>query len=201
MASRSRQRTAAKQIEILDAARDVFRRHGARAKMSDIAVQLGIDTSSLYYYYKGIPDILNALLEGLHYDLTPLQGCADNRDRACLSVLHGMLSYILRFYYRNLELIRIVLTQVSPLFESQLLEEEYDALNTYLKAYWSANELLLEYIEKAQREGTINREFPPDQMLHILRGAVWGFVASWERYPPAEDDIPQLVNRILRIIK
>ena len=169
--------------------------------MSDIAVQLGIDTSSLYYYYKGIPDILNALLEGLHYDLTPLHGCADNYDVACLSVLHEMLSYILRFYHRNLELIRIVLTQVSPLFESQLLEEEYGALNTYLKAYWSANELLLEYIEKAQREGTINREMPPDQMLHILRGAVWGFVASWERYPPGEDDIPQLVNRILRIIK
>ncbi len=201
MLSKSRRRTAAKQAQILEIAKEVLRRRGGRAKMSDIAARLGIDTSSLYYYYKGIPDILNALLEGLEYDLTPLQGCADDKDRACLSALHEMLSHILRFYHRNLELIRIVLTQVSPLFESQPLEDEYHALNTYLSAYWTANELLRDHLHKAQDEGTINRELPPEQMLHILRGAIWGFVASWERYPLTEEDIPHLVNRILRTIK
>ncbi len=189
-----------KRSEILSAAKDVLIAQGKNAKMSDIAARLDIETSSLYYYYKGIPEVLNALLIDKYRDLETFEDEMFKPDKSHFQLLREMVVYLMEFYLENLDLVQIILTQVFPLFHAPELEDESDAINDYLLAYWNANTILLRHIRGAQAAGTIDHEIEPDQILHVLRGAMWGVVASWRDHPTSKEDVSYCVDRIFRML-
>ena len=61
--------------------------------------------------------------------------------------------------------------------------------------------MLLRYLRDAHEEGTITKELPPETLLLLLRGTIWGMVASWQEHPPEESAIPGYVQRLMRVIK
>lgn len=189
-----------KRSEILSAAKDVLIAQGKNAKMSDIAARLDIETSSLYYYYKGIPEVLNALLIDKYRDLETFEDEMFKPDKSHLELLREMVVYLMEFYLENLDLVQIILTQVFPLFHAPELEDESDAINDYLMAYWNANTILLRHIRGAQAAGTIDHEIEPDQILQVLRGAMWGVVASWRDHATSKEDVPYCVDRIFKML-
>jgi AcrR family transcriptional regulator len=190
-----------KRVEILDAAQSVIVSTGRVTRMADVAKRLGIETSSLYYYFKGIPEILNVLLEDCNYDLAAYEAQVTTPEKQNLTVLYELLSYLLSFYRDNVESIRLLVTQVFPLFQTGLLEDDYTSINAYLRGYWQANEVLLRYIRVAQNEGTITNAFPPETLLMLVRGTMWGMIASWQDTLPEERSLPDYVHRIMRTIK
>jgi AcrR family transcriptional regulator len=189
-----------KRAEILDTAKDVLISQGKHAKMSDIAARLELETSSLYYYYKGIPEILNALLADKYRDLQSYDEYISVPGKTHFEVLHQMLVYLMGFYHENLDLVQIILTQVFPLFHAVELEDESAAINDYLMAYWRANDILLYHIRGAQEMRDLTTDVPPDQVLQIIRGAMWGVIASWREHPTDKSNIPHCVDRILRTV-
>jgi AcrR family transcriptional regulator len=190
-----------KRSEILEAAQAVIVSTGRVTRMADIAKSLGIETSSLYYYFKGVPEILNVLLEDCSYDLTAYEAQISSPEKQNLSVLYELLSYLLRFYRNHLASMRLLVTQVFPLFQRVPFDDEYTAINAYLRGYWEGNEVLLRYIRVAQEEGTITSTVPSDSLLTLVRGTMWGIVASWQDALPEEQSIPDYVHRIMRAIK
>lgn len=200
VARRSRERIEAKRLEILEAAKSVFIAQGKHAKMPDIAARVGMDTSSLYYYFKGIPEILNALLVDKYRHLEAYELKISSPEKSHLTMLEEMLAYLLEFYYENLLLIEIVLTQVFPLFHSPHLEDESEAINDYLTAYWQANEVLVRHIVGAQKAGAIDGNITPEAGVQLIRGAMWGVVASWRERRPPKQEIPGCARRILRLV-
>ncbi len=189
-----------KRTEILETAKQVLIAHGKHAKMSDIAACLDLETSSLYYYYKGIPEILNALLADKYRDLQSYDEHISQPGKSHFEMLHQMLVYLMGFYHENLDLVQIILTQVFPLFHAVELEDESAAINDYLMAYWRANDILLYHIRGAQEMQALTSEVSPKQILQIIRGAMWGVIASWREHPTEKSDIPHCVERILRIV-
>jgi AcrR family transcriptional regulator len=189
-----------KRAEILATAKEILIAHGKHTKMSDIAACLDLETSSLYYYYKGIPEILNALLADKYRDLNAYEDHISTPGKTHFELLHEMLVYLMGFYHENLDLVQIVLTQVFPLFHAVELEDESAAINDYLMAYWKANDILLYHIRGAQEVRDLAPEIPPNQILQILRGAMWGVIASWREYPTEKSNITYCVDRILRTV-
>jgi AcrR family transcriptional regulator len=198
---KSRQRMHLKRIEILNAAQTAILTTGPATRMADVAKRLGIETSSLYYYFKGMPEILNELLAHCRYDLPAYEAQIVTPEKQKLTVLYELLSYLLRFYHEHAELMGLLLTQTFPLFQSTHLEEDYRSINAYLTAYRQANEVLLRYLRDAHEEGTITKELPPETLLLLLRGTIWGMVASWQEHPPEESALPGYVQRLMRLIK
>ena len=70
MSQSKQKRLEQKRATILATAERVLIKHGKNATMGDIATALDMDKSSLYYYYKGIPEILNAILDQEYYDFS-----------------------------------------------------------------------------------------------------------------------------------
>lgn len=201
MTRKSRERMHVKRNEILDAAQAAIVDSGRVTRMADVAKRLGIETSSLYYYFKGIPEILNVLLEDCNYDLAAYEKEITTPEKQNLTMLYELLSYLLRFYRDNVQSVRLLVTQVFPLFQPAPIDDDYTSINAYLAGYWRANEVLLRYLRVAQEEGTITNALLPETLLTMVRGTMWGMVASWQHTLPEESAIPEYVHRLMRAIK
>ena len=70
--------------------------------MGDIAKALDMDKSSLYYYYKGIPEILNAILDREYYDFSVHINQIRKENKSHIDVLKELIRVILEFYHDNL---------------------------------------------------------------------------------------------------
>jgi len=70
--------------------------------MADLARAINMDTSALYYYYKSIPEIIDAILDQEYHDFSLNNVYWLDSKRDPLSILKEMVTMILEFYYDNL---------------------------------------------------------------------------------------------------
>jgi len=196
--SRSKQkRLEEKRATILASAESVLIKHGKNATMGDIAKALDMDKSSLYYYYKGIPEILNAILDQEYYDFSVNINQIRKENKAHSDVLREIIRVILEFYHDNLEILLIILTRIFPLFIDPETREDSTAINSYMDSYREANVLMLEEIKLGLAGEEFAVHFGPEMILQTLRGAVFGICAVWRKNKPARDEIPGIVDQLL----
>jgi AcrR family transcriptional regulator len=196
--SRSKQkRLEQKRATILASAESVLIKHGKRATMGDIAKALDMDKSSLYYYYKGIPEILNAILDQEYYDFSVHINEIRKENKAHIDVLREIIRVILEFYHDNLEILLIILTRIFPLFIDPETREDSTAINSYMDSYREANVLMLEEIKLGLAKEEFAVHFSPEMILQTLRGAVFGICAVWRKNKPSRDEIPGIVDQLL----
>ena len=200
MASRTTQRVEEKKSMILAAAKDILIRKGRQTRMADIAEASGMETSSVYYYFKGVPEVLNALLHDQYRDLAQHEREVGSARLSDMDMLEEMVRYLLEFYHENFDLVQIIISHVSPLFQDPDLEEDSEAINDFLSAYRKADEILVNYLRRLQAAGELAAEYRPEALLTLLRGAMWGVIASWRLEYPPRATIGNYVNRILTIV-
>ncbi|MBN2553345.1 MAG: TetR/AcrR family transcriptional regulator [Spirochaetales bacterium] len=197
MSQSKQKRLEQKRATILATAESVLIKYGKGATMGDIAKALDMDKSSLYYYYKGIPEILNAILDQEYYDFSVNINQIRKENKTHIDVLKEMVRVILEFYYDNLEILLIILTRIFPLFIDPETREESTAINNYMDSYREANALMLEEIELALDKREFTVRFSPQMILQILRGAVFGVCAVWRQSKPSRQEIPSIVDLVL----
>ncbi len=199
MSQSKQKRLEQKRATILTTAEDVLIKQGKNATMGDIAQALDMDKSSLYYYYKGIPEILNAILDQEYYDFSVHINEIRKGNKAHVDVLKELVRVILEFYHDNLEILLIILTRIFPLFIDPDTREESMAINNYMESYREANVLMLEEIKLGLERGEFRVRFSPEMILQTLRGAVFGVCAVWRDQKPGREEIPTIVNQLLEM--
>jgi AcrR family transcriptional regulator len=193
------QRLEQKRAVILTAAEQILIRRGKSATMGDIAQALDMDKSSLYYYFKGIPEILNAILDKEYYDFSQNINEIRRDNKTHVDVLKEMVRVILEFYHDNIEMLLIILTRIFPLFLEPGNREDSTAINNYMDSYHLANDLMLEEIRLALRERELATQFSPELVLQTLRGAIFGVCAVWRYDKPERGAIPALIEQLFRM--
>jgi AcrR family transcriptional regulator len=188
-----------KRATILSAAEEILIRRGKNATMGDIAQALDMDKSSLYYYFKGIPEILNAILDKEYYDFSLNIQDIRRENKSHVDVLKEMARVILEFYHDNIEILLIILTRIFPLFLEPGNREESTAINAYMDSYHLANDLMLEEVRLAVRDRELVTEFSPEMVLQTLRGAIFGVCAVWRRGKPERGAIPAVIDQLFRM--
>jgi AcrR family transcriptional regulator len=197
MSQSKQKRLEQKRAAILATAESVLIKHGKNATMGDIAKALDMDKSSLYYYYKGIPEILNAILDQEYYDFSVHINQIRKENKSHIDVLREMIRVILEFYHDNLEILLIILTRIFPLFIDPETKEESTAINSYMDSYREANILMLEEIKSGLNNGEFSVEFTPEMILQTMRGAVFGICAVWRKHKASREAIPGIVDQLL----
>jgi AcrR family transcriptional regulator len=199
VATTKQKRLEQKRMAILSSAEEILIRRGKNATMGDIAQALDMDKSSLYYYFKGIPEILNAILDKEYYDFSKNIHDIRRENKTHVDVLKEMTRIILEFYHDNIEILLIILTRIFPLFLEPGNREESTAINNYMDSYHLANELMLEEIRLALKAGELSTEFSPELVLQTLRGAIFGVCAVWRYAKPERAAIPAIIERLFRM--
>jgi AcrR family transcriptional regulator len=197
MSQSKQKRLEQKRATILSTAENVLIKYGKNATMGDIAKALDMDKSSLYYYYKGIPEILNAILDQEYYDFSVHINEIRKENKSHIDVLKEMIRVILEFYHENLEILLIILTRIFPLFIDPETREESAAINSYMDSYREANVLMLEEIKLGLAAGEFAVGFGPEMILQTLRGAVFGVCAVWRKQKPSRHEIQAIVEQLL----
>ena len=200
MASKTTRRVEEKKAQILATAKEIFMRRGRQTRMADIAGVAGMETSSLYYYFKGVPEVLNALLHDQYRDLREHEFEVASARLSNIETLREMVRYLLEFYHENFELVQIILSHVSPLFQDPDLEEDSEAINDFLTAYRNADEILLTYIRRSQEDHAVTHDHTPETLLAMMRGTMLGVIASWRGHYPPKTAIPAYIDRLFRMI-
>ncbi len=199
MALKRQTRLEEKKSRILEEAKKVLIRYGKNATMGDIAAALDMDKSSLYYYFKGIPEILNNILNREYYDFTVHMNELHKDNKSHLGILKEMCKIILEFYYDNLEILQIILSRIFPLFVDSNWREDSEAINNYMESYRQANDFMLEEIKRAKENGELNTCFSCDMVLQTLRGAIFGICAVWRTKKDRREEIPRLLEEIFKM--
>ncbi len=199
MATTRQKRLEQKRAAILSTAEQILIHRGKNATMGDIAQAMEMDKSSLYYYFKGIPEILNAILDKEYYDFSRNIHDIRRDNKTHVDVLKEMVRVILEFYHDNIEILLIILTRIFPLFLEPDNREESAAINAYMDSYHLANELMLEEIRLALRAGELATEFSPELVLQTLRGAIFGVCAVWRYGKPERAAIPAVIEQLFRM--
>ncbi|MBA7693084.1 hypothetical protein ES703_101659 [subsurface metagenome] len=195
MSLSKQKRLEQKRAVILKEAKNVLIKHGKNATMGNIANALDMDKSSLYYY-KGITEILNTILDQEYYDFSVDIQKLRRDNRSHVQVLKELARLILEFYYENLEIVQIILSQVFPLFLDPERKEDSTAINSYMESYRLANKVMMEEIKPALKNNEFKTDFSPEMILQTLRGAISGVCAAWKSKKPPHDRIYDLVDRI-----
>jgi len=199
VATTKQKRLEQKRAAILSTAEAILIHRGKNTSMGDIAQALDMDKSSLYYYFKGIPEILNAILDKEYYDFSQHINEIRRDNKTHVDVLKEMARVILEFYHDNIEILLIILTRIFPLFLEPGNKEESTAINNYMYSYHLANDLMLEEIRLALKGGELTTEFTPELVLQTLRGAIFGVCAVWRYGKPERSAIPGIVKQLLRM--
>lgn len=201
MSTKRMVRLEKKRSLILKKAKEILIHRGRDAGMADIAESLNMDTSSVYYYFKGIPEIINTLLLDEYHDLTALHRNLREEGKSSVEILERLLNTILDFYHSNLEIMQIILSQISPLFLTEDYKDPSIAINNYLQSYWSSNTSLLEEIEQGQERGEITGSVQPNTILCSFRGAIFGICSAWRGAKPKKSAIPEIAKRLVAVYK
>ena len=197
MSQSKQKRLEQKRAAILATAEDILIKRGKNATIGEIAQALDMDKSSLYYYYKGIPEILNAVLDKEYYDFSVHIKEIRKENKTHVDVLKELVRVVLEFYHDNLEILLIILTRIFPLFIDPDTREESTAINNYMESYRGSNVLMLEEIKLGLDRGEFRVRFSPEMILQTLRGAVFGICAVWRDQKPSREEIPTIVNQLL----
>ncbi len=199
MSQSKQKRLEQKRAMILATAEKVLIKRGKNATMGDIAQALDMDKSSLYYYFKGIPDILNAILDQEYYDFSVNIHEIRTENKTHIDVIKEMVRVILKFYHDNLEILLIILTRIFPLFIEADSREDSRAINNYMDSYWEANVLMLEEINQALGEGELSNTLSSEMILQTLRGAIFGVCAVWRYNKPEREEIPKIAEQLINM--
>lgn len=197
MSLKKQKRLEKKKALILEEAKKVLIKYGKNASMADIANTLDMDKSSLYYYYKGIPEILNIILDQEYYDHTVEIDHLRNSGKNHRTIIQEFICDLLEFYYDNMEMLQIILTRVFPLFIDPEHREDSAAINNYLDSYRRCNEFFLEEIKAAINGNELHSDFSAEMVLQVLRGSIFGICAAWKKDKPLREAIPEISNRLL----
>jgi len=197
MSLKKQKRLEIKKALILEEAKKVLIKFGKNASMADIANTLDMDKSSLYYYYKGIPEILNIILDQEYYDHTIEIDHLRHSGKNHREIINEFICDLLEFYYDNMEMLQIILTRVFPLFIDPEHREDSAAINNYLDSYRRCNEFLLEEIKAAFDKDELHSDFSAEMVLQVLRGSIFGICAAWKTDKPSRESIPELSGRLL----
>jgi len=197
MSLKKQKRLEKKKALILEEAKKVLIKYGKNASMEDIADNLDMDKSSLYYYYKGIPEILNIILDKEYYDHTIEIDHLRHSGKSHLAVINEFICDLLAFYYDNIDILKIILTRVFPLFIDPEHREDSAAINNYLDSYLRCNDFLLEEIKAAIDKDELHNDYSADLVLQVLRGSIFGICAAWKTDKPPRESIPELTGRLL----
>ncbi|NOY08858.1 MAG: TetR/AcrR family transcriptional regulator [Spirochaetes bacterium] len=199
MALKKQTRLEEKKNIIIDVAKRVLIKYGKNATMGDIAAALDMDKSSLYYYFKGIPEILNTVLNKEYYDFTVHMNQLRKDHKHHITVLKKMCKIILEFYYDNLEILQIILARLFPLFVDSDWKEDSQAINDYLESYRQANDFMLEEIKEAVDSGEFKTDFSAEMILQTLRGSIFGICAVWRKHKTGKSTIPNYIDQIFKM--
>jgi AcrR family transcriptional regulator len=199
MATTKQKRLEQKRAAILSTAEAILIRRGKNATMGDIANALDMDKSSLYYYFKGIPEILNSILDKEYYDFSLNIHDIRRENKTHVDVLKELVRIILEFYHDNLEILLIILTRIFPLFLEPGNREESTAINNYMDSYYLANDLMLEEIRLALADGEMATTFAPEMVMQTLRGAIFGVCAVWRYQKPERSALPGIIEQLFRM--
>ncbi|HEB10895.1 MAG TPA: TetR/AcrR family transcriptional regulator [Spirochaetales bacterium] len=197
MSLKKQKRLEKKKALILEEAKKVLIKFGKNASMADIADNLDMDKSSLYYYYKGIPEILNIILDQEYYEIAVEIDHLRHSGKNHRAVIKDFICDILEFYYDNIEILQIILTRVFPLFIDPENREDSAAINKYMDSYRRNNEFFLEEIKAAIHKDEMHSDFSAEMVLQVLRGSIFGICAAWKTGKPSRESIPELSSLLL----
>ncbi|MBN2050543.1 MAG: TetR/AcrR family transcriptional regulator [Spirochaetales bacterium] len=199
MPLKERSRLEQKKTLILDATKELLIKHGKRVSMASIAKAMDLEPSSLYYYFKSIPEIIDTILDNEYHDFRLSNIRFKDIDVDPLSVLKDMMRMILEFYYDNLSILQIILSQVLPLSIDEDYKEDSVAINHFLKTYREANKSLEDAIKRAQKKGQLTKEYSSWLILNTIRGYIFGLYAAWREEKPQRESISSLVENFLSL--
>ncbi len=192
-------RTENKRDIILNVARRILSKRGKEVSMSDIAGELGIDASGIYYYFKSVPEIIDNILEKEYHNFSMNDKRIKLAGDEPLAVVREMMLMLCEFYYDNLEILKIILAQVHPLVVEDDHEDLSVAVNSYLASYYEANKNILKAIQKAQRQDQLSKKHSAIVILQTMRGYIFGLWSAWREEKPERSAIPDCVDRFLSI--
>lgn len=189
------QRLAARELAILDAARQVFAEHGYHGStMREIASRAGVATGTLYLYFANKEALYVALLERLtNLVLHSIVAARASRPDV-LSKLEASIAAAMAVFAENADLARIVLVQAAgadPSFEERLAQV-HRALAGFVR----------QDLEEAVAAGVLPAL---DCQVAALAwvGTFYEVVMSWlrdGRPDPLQSSVPTLVAYNLRAI-
>jgi AcrR family transcriptional regulator len=168
-------RYARRRRAILDAATEVFRRRGYQGTtLADIAVELGADRASLYYYVSGKQEILEELIsEVVKVNLAQALKIRDDGAPAperLRRLVERLMSSYGEHYPTIYLLIQENLGQVDP--------ERGDWAKEMRRVKHEYEEVVTEVIAAGQADGTLVATAPPRLLAYALIGMV-GWTNRW----------------------
>ncbi len=199
MKASKKSRLEQKKTLILDAAKELFVKYGKQVTLASIADAIDMDKSSLYYYFKSIPEIIDTILDQEYHDFTLDNIRFKDIETNPISVLKQMVIMITEFYYDNMPLLHIILTQVFPMVIDEDYREDSVAINHFLDTYRDANKSLEDVIKRAQKTGQLSDKFSSFEILHTIRGYIFGLFTTWLEDRPPRESIPEKINQLLTL--
>jgi AcrR family transcriptional regulator len=185
-----RQRRRDTTVELLvSSAEVVIARVGYDAvTMGEIAAEAGCATGTLYLYFKDKQQLVMALVErhGRVFRERVEKAMASTDDP--LEQLRRATLTFLEYFNRNRNYFKVL--TASNLFRRGVLPEslpkgEQEARNRFLAAN-------LEVIRRAQAQGRIRKDFPPEEVGNFMRACVVGMMdqlSQLQTLPPVEEQM------------
>ncbi len=170
---RTRRPRAAREAEILAAAREVFAEQGyAAAAVAEIARRAGVVEGTVYAYFESKRALLIAVLRVFYEELI----AETERGLEAVRGVENQLRFVIRrhldTFARNLGLCRVIVSEARP--DVALYDEAILDLN---RRYTG---LALGVLEEGVRDGTLRADVVPSVIRDLLYGgiehAVWRFV-------------------------
>ena len=186
---------------IREKSKSLFIQHGKQVSMHMIADAVGLSNSSLYYYYKNIPEIIDSILNDEYHDFSLTELRCNDLEKDPFSVLKEMSILITEFYYDNVTILRVILSQISPLTLGEDYIDNSIAINHYLNTYKEANESLERVIQYVIDSGQFSCIYSSGLILQTIRGFIFGIFAASVETKPRREDIPHLVENFLSMYK
>jgi TetR/AcrR family transcriptional regulator, fatty acid metabolism regulator protein len=190
-AFRQRRHDATAEILIHAAQSAIARKGYERVTMRDIAAQAGCAPGTLYLYFKGKRDLVNALLERhmslLHQEL--MEAIAATRDP--LEKLRQLSRTLLEYFNQNRDVFKVFYssTRVTPSGATFGLPRSVQEIERDLK------EKEIEIIRQAQKRGQVRPDFPPESIQSFRQGLTLGLLeelSAREELPSEEEQMRML---------
>lgn len=183
---------------LLDAAERVFCSRGvSRTALAEVAEAACMTRGAIYWHFKNKKDVFHALHDRATYPLYETFGeealaGADPIGHLRDAVVHCLGD--LTENPRSQRMLEILL------YKCEYVEEMSEVLDELEKNKAWFTERVLELIEKARAEGTVDPTLCPNMATVALHAYVTGLMREWLRKPESFDlkaEAPQLIDRFL----
>ena len=177
---------------ILDAGVRVFARQGFHTcRVADIADEAGVAYGLVYHYFSSKDEILDTLfLERWDYMLAAIAQ-ADAEHSSVRAKLRAIAGFIVDSYRYDPELMKVIIVEVTR------------AANTFgrthLDKIQEAYDQIAAIVARAQKEGTLRAETPPEFAALAFYGLVEQVLTRWifESEPLADSELERAKQLIV----